>query len=61
MSDDDNGNEEQLATLVEDMLLHVLVEANYDVDAALKRMDAPNSRTLRRMFEVMKDAMENKQ
>jgi hypothetical protein len=64
---DEQQADEELATRVENVLLTVLAEADYDVDAALARMGGKNpeaglrNRTLRELFEAMKDARENMQ
>lgn len=66
MTDEERADAE-LATRVENVLLVVLAEANYDVDAALARMGGKNpeaglkNRTLRELFEAMKGARENMQ
>jgi hypothetical protein len=52
-------SDEVLSHKVEDMLLTVLVEANYDIEAALTKMGGEN-RTLRKLFEAMKAAMKEK-
>ena len=52
-------SDEELSHKVEDMLLTVLVEANYDIDTALMKMGGEN-RTLRKLFEAMKTAMKDK-
>ena len=59
--------DEELTTRVENILLTVFVKANYDVDAALALMGGKNpqmglqNRTLRALFEAMKEARENMQ